>query len=84
MPSKPKKAPKLLATKLLKIRENLKLSQSEMVLKMNVQNEINRGKISEYERAQRIPQLHVLLAYARVAGTTMENLIDDNLELFEK
>ncbi len=83
MPSKAKKAPKELAGKLLKVRERLGFSQSEMVIKLNVQDEINRGKISEYERAQRIPPLHILLAYARAGGITMEDLIDDEIEIYK-
>ena len=81
MPSKPKKHPKLLAQKLLKIRENLSLSQSEMVKRLNAENEINRGKISEYERGQRIPALHLLLAYARAGSTSVDFLIDDEIGL---
>ncbi len=81
MPTKSKKAPAKLAKKLLKIRENLNLSQSEMVKRMDAENEINRGKISEYERATRIPPLHILLAYARAGNLTMESLIDDEIEI---
>jgi transcriptional regulator with XRE-family HTH domain len=81
MPSKSRKVPAKLAEKLLKIREKLDLSQSEMVKRLGTENEINRGKISEYERAQRIPPLHILLAYARAGGITMEALIDDEIEI---
>lgn len=81
MPSKARKSPTRLAEKLLAIRQQLELSQSEMVRRLGAENEINRGKISEYERGQRIPALHLLLAYARAANTTMEVLVDDNLEL---
>lgn len=81
MPSRPKKAPVLLAAKLLKIREVLGLSQSEMVQRIRSANEINRGKISEYERSQRIPPLHILLAYSRAGNVSLEYLIDDEIEL---
>ncbi len=39
------------------------------------------GRISEYELGKREPSLCVLLAYARVAGIHMEDLVDDNLAL---
>ncbi len=81
MPSKARKSPARLAEKLLEIRKHLGLSQSEMVRRLGAEAEINRGKISEYERGQRIPQLHILLAYARAGKTTMEVLVDDKLEL---
>lgn len=81
MPSKARKSPARLAEKLLEIRKQLGLSQSEMVRRRGAEEEINRGKVSEYERGQRIPALHLLLAYARTANTTMEALIDDKLEL---
>lgn len=81
MPSKSKKAPALLAAKLLKIRNQLNLSQAEMVKHLKVENEINRGKISEYERGQRIPPLHLLLAYSRAASVTLEYLVDDQIEV---
>lgn len=81
MPSKQKKAPEKLASKLLAIREGLGLSQSEMVRRLGVETEINRGKISEYERGQRIPPLHILLAYARSKNLTVESLIDDEIEI---
>lgn len=81
MPSKSKKSPRLLAAKLLKIREILNLSQSEMVERLDAKDEINRGKISEYERAQRIPPLHLLLAYSRAGSVTLEYLIDDEIVL---
>lgn len=81
LPSSSKKHPQLLAKKLLKIREDLGLSQSEMVRKLRAGDEINRGKISEYERAQRLPPLHLLLAYARAGNTSVDNLIDDEVNL---
>jgi transcriptional regulator with XRE-family HTH domain len=81
MPSKSRKSPALLAAKLLKIRDGLGLSQSEMVQRIGAENEINRGKISEYERSQRIPPLHLLLAYSRAGKVTLEYLVDDEVEL---
>jgi transcriptional regulator with XRE-family HTH domain len=81
MPSKSKKSPELLAAKLLKVREDLALSQSEMVRRIGAENEINRGKISEYERGQRIPPLHILLAYSRTGNVSLEYLVDDEIDI---
>jgi transcriptional regulator with XRE-family HTH domain len=68
-----------LANKLRHIRQVLGLSQSELVRQMN--ETMHYGRISEYELGKREPPLRVLLAYARVAGIHMEDLVDDNLEL---
>jgi len=37
--------------------------------------------ISRYERDEREPSLFALLAYARIAGVTVDVLIDDKLKL---
>ena len=81
MPSKARKIPARLPGKLLAIRKRFGLSQNEILIKLNAGPEINRGKISEYERGQRVPPLYILLSYARAAGTTMEVLVDDELDL---
>ncbi|HEX2271352.1 MAG TPA: helix-turn-helix transcriptional regulator [Pyrinomonadaceae bacterium] len=71
--------PAHLANKLRQIRHVLGLSQSELVKQLN--ENMHYGRISEYELGKREPPLRVLLAYARVAGIHMEDLVDDNLEL---
>lgn len=81
MPSKSRKAPLKLSIKLLKIRENLSLSQNEMVRKLNAADQIDRAKISEFESGRRIPALNLLLAYARAGNTSVDNLIDDEVDL---
>lgn len=70
-----------LAEKLLKIRERLGLSQTEMLERLGFSDELFRSNVSQYERGQRIPPLPVLLQYARVAGIMVETLIDDELNL---
>ncbi|MEJ7847152.1 MAG: helix-turn-helix transcriptional regulator [Pyrinomonadaceae bacterium] len=80
MPSKARKTPVRLPEKLLAIRKRFGLSQNEILIKLNAGPEINRGKISEYERGKRVPPLYIILAYARAAGTSMEVLVDDELE----
>ena len=41
-------------------------------------------RISEYESGRREPSLLVLLAYGRVAGIHLEEIVDDKLELPDK
>ncbi len=81
MPSKPRFKPVFLASKLLKIREDLGLSQNEMVRRLNAEDQIDRAKISEFESGRRIPTLNLLLAYARAGSVSVEYLIDDELKL---
>ena len=80
MPKTQRERPKYLADKLLAIRtEKLNLSQARMVQKLGIK--MSAGRISEYERGIRMPDLIVILAYARAAGLHMEVLADDRLKL---
>ena len=72
-----------LAKKLLRIRRTLGLSQIKLVNVMEIDN-LAYNRISEYESGRREPSLSVLLAYARVAGLHLEEIVDDNIELPEK
>jgi transcriptional regulator with XRE-family HTH domain len=72
-----------LAAKLLQIRERLGLSQTEIVERLELQTD--HTLISMYEHNKRQPPINVLLAYARLAGVLLEQIVDDALELdFEK
>lgn len=75
--------PQRLAEKLLQIREALGLSQREMAerLTARVGFTVTPKKISMYEHDKRIVHLEVGLAYARVAGVTFEQIVDDDLDL---
>ena len=79
--SRPK--PERLAEKLRDIRENLSLSQTEMLINLGYPPDRRefRSIISAYELGKREPNLLDLLKYARLAGVTVEVIIDDNLEL---
>lgn len=79
--SRPK--PLRLAEKLKSIRENLKLSQTEMLIKLGYSpgKREFRSIISAYELGKREPTLIDLLNYARLIGATVESIIDDDLEL---
>lgn len=70
---------KRLAAKLLQIREWLGLSQIEIVERLGLQTD--HTLISMYEHNKRQPPLNVLLAYARIAGVPLEQIVDDGLEL---
>jgi transcriptional regulator with XRE-family HTH domain len=74
--------PARLAEKLLRIRQLLSLSQSQMLRSLgDAGGRIHAPHISEYESGKREPPLQVLLAYARAAGVPVELLIDDDTEL---
>jgi transcriptional regulator with XRE-family HTH domain len=74
--------PKRLAEKLLQIRLSLGLSQNELIKRLDFkETELVQGTISTYELGKREPSLPLLLRYARIAGVTVEMLIDDESEL---
>jgi transcriptional regulator with XRE-family HTH domain len=72
--------PERLASKLLRIREALDVSQAEMVNRL-AQPKVHPAHISGYERGEREPPLPVLLRYARLAGVCLDRLVDDELDL---
>ena len=73
--------PARLPEKLLKIREELGLSQNGLVRHLGLTGQLSQGKISEFETGRREPSLLVLLKYARAAGVSMDVLVDDELDL---
>lgn len=74
--------PKRLAAKLLAIRTRLDLTQPELIKALNVKGaRLHPASISLYENGEREPSLIVLLRYARLAGVTMDVLVDDKLDL---
>jgi transcriptional regulator with XRE-family HTH domain len=77
--------PDRLAEKLLQIRQQLGLSQSQMLRSLgDTKTKIHAPHLSEYESGKREPPLTVLLQYARAAGVPVEVLIDDNQDLPEQ
>ncbi len=74
-------SPQKLAGKLLRIREFLNLSQTEMLKRLGFDERLYRSNISQYERGDREPPLLVILRYAKIADVSVEMLIDDELEL---
>jgi transcriptional regulator with XRE-family HTH domain len=72
-----------LAEKLLFIRQQLDggLSQSEIIQRLGLEGEIERERISKYERGVLEPPLFVLCAYADAANVWLEVLVKDELDL---
>lgn len=78
-----KRKPKRLAEKLLQIREALGLSQQEMAERLNERAgvKITSKNVSNYERNKSTPYIEIVLAYARLANVTMNQIVDDDLEI---
>ncbi|HJR08333.1 MAG TPA: helix-turn-helix transcriptional regulator [Pyrinomonadaceae bacterium] len=76
--------PKRLAEKLLRIRNALGLSQTDMVRRLGFEGVIWYTQVSAYELGRREPPLMILLEYARAAGVYVDDLIDDEFDLPEK
>ncbi len=70
-----------LAGKLLRVRQALGISQSEMLRRLGFEEVLDYKRISEYELGKNEPPLAVLLAYARLAGVSTDVLIDDEVDL---
>ena len=77
----PRPRPDRLASKLRQIREALELSQTQMLVRLGLEDSMHYGRISQYENDEREPALTTLLAYARVAGVHLEDIVDDELDL---
>ena len=73
--------PERLAEKLRQIRLSLGLSQSELVRRLEAEDQIDYARISGFETGLREPTLMILLQYARLANLYMEALVDDSLDL---
>lgn len=74
--------PKKLGKKMKRIRLGLRLSQREMVRRLNYKDAPLRGsQISMYENGQREPPMTLVLAYARLIGQPMDVLVDDKMKL---
>src|SRR5687767_11918069 len=84
MPRGVRRRPRLLATKLREIRDGLGLSQDGIIERLGPANYIDRGKISDFERGVREPDLLTLKAYADEAGVSVDELIDDDVSLPRK
>jgi transcriptional regulator with XRE-family HTH domain len=77
--------PQHLAEKLLTIREKIDggLSQNEMLRRLGLADDLERDRISKYERGMLEPPWYVLLKYAEVANVYLEVIVDDFINLPE-
>jgi transcriptional regulator with XRE-family HTH domain len=73
--------PRRLAEKLRQIRLELGFSQTDMHRRLETEEKILYTRISDYELDKNEPSLMTILAYARVAGVHVEDIIDDDLDL---
>lgn len=80
--SRPK--PVYLASKLLRIRLEMGLTQELMAERLSVVEGIMHSSVSGYELGTREPPLAVLLEYARLANVYLDVLADDKLDLPDK
>jgi transcriptional regulator with XRE-family HTH domain len=71
---------KHLASKLLAIRRSLGLSQTQMARLLPMLKG-GDGRLSEFESGRRVPNVLVLMAYARAAKIPLESIVDDDIEL---
>jgi len=79
MGSSKRERPRYLPSKLRKLRlDVLGYSQTEMCKALGLK--VDYSAVSGYERGAREPSLPVLLKYARLAGCTVEQLIDDKIK----
>jgi transcriptional regulator with XRE-family HTH domain len=78
----PREKPTRLPRKLLAIRNQLGVSQTEMAKLLKLKKTYT--VISSYERGTGEPNLLILLRYARLAHVSTDVLIDDKLDLPRK
>lgn len=72
--------------KLFQIRKAYGLSQSEIINRLGLDDELTQSDVSAFEREpsdrwSREPALPHLLCYARLAGVSLEVLVDPALDL---
>lgn len=73
--------PRRLGEKLQLIRIRLGLTQPELIKQLAVDEILYPSSISLFERDGREPSLPVLLAYSNLSGWTINELVDDKVDL---
>jgi transcriptional regulator with XRE-family HTH domain len=77
-----RKKPDRLPEKLLTIRKELGLSQSELVTRLESSDyPLYKGDVSNFELGKSEPPLVILLRYARLANVILDTLADDEVDL---
>lgn len=81
-PMNRKLIPQDMPDKLRAIRLSFNLSQGAMLLIVNPEEtKENRARISQWESGKRTPSLVEVMHYAKFAGCTMEEIVNDRLDL---
>jgi transcriptional regulator with XRE-family HTH domain len=77
--------PQRLGAKLRFIRDSLNLTQAEFVNRLKAlgaDSTLHNGYIADYENSgSREPSLLTLLAYSKLSGISINDLVDDEVEL---
>lgn len=75
--------PKRLAEKLLAVRNKIDggLSQNELIRRLGLENDVERERISKFERGVLEPPLYILCAYADAANIYLEIIVKDEFDL---
>jgi transcriptional regulator with XRE-family HTH domain len=81
VPKAAREKPKMLSQKLTEIRKALKLSQTEMLKALGLEDAKFRSAISGYELGTKEPNLITILKYARLVNISTDYLLDDELDL---
>ena len=81
MGKNPRHKPRRLGKKLCQIRAALGLSQNAILMEMGLDNKYTRNNLSNYELDRREAPLPILLGYARLAGISLDVIVDDKLPL---
>ena len=79
--------PKKLKKKLHNIRLKLEFTQDEMAKqlhKFGSERAVHSGYVADYESGKREPSLLVILAYAKLIGSSTDVLINDEIDLPDK
>jgi transcriptional regulator with XRE-family HTH domain len=79
MTRQPRKRPKYLANKLLRIRQALGITQTDLSKRIKV----DQKRISSYESGDREPDLLTIIKYSDLANVCTDILIRDELHLPE-
>lgn len=79
-----RRRPSRLAGKLLRVRQTFGDSQSGLIRRLGLTEELTQSDISAFERGTREPPLYVLLKYSEAARVWVNTFIDDTAELPEK
>lgn len=77
----PREKPARLAEKLTHIRKALNISQDDLIRRLGLEHQLTREEVSKYERGLRVPSLLTLLRYVRAVNLTVDDLIDDQIDL---